>query len=387
MTSDHLYDLKEPTSWARPPATYSFSSLQALRACPRRWQLLHSKWGSYASFPERPHPAAIEGQIVHEALDLLARELGRRRRPPIGSAEFSDAISACGFWGFFPSRVDDWNRRLAAHPRAGPGYVVRTAPRALANQAVRLFREQYQPGAVESDVSRGAESNSAGASPLSILRARGSVSEVRLEHPGLPVVGVVDLVSLEDDLSTTILDFKTGSRKPDHERQVLLYALLWWRVTRDRPRKLVLQYLESEWVVSPTEEDLVQTEELTTRQIRHASDALSARPAASEVGEHCTHCPVRARCDEGWSSSERASAKDGSAKAVDIEVTVSSDPTPTGFAGSRPTGEEVAVVFEAAVGCSLPEIARGDRFRIVDAARRASASEVVLLPWTEMYRL
>ena len=81
MTSDSFYDLKEPTSWARSPSTYSFSSLQAMRACPRRWQLLHSTWGSYSRFPERAHPAAIEGQIVHEALDLLGRELGRKRPP------------------------------------------------------------------------------------------------------------------------------------------------------------------------------------------------------------------------------------------------------------------------------------------------------------------
>ena len=387
MTSDSFYDLREPTSWARPPSTYSFSSLQAMRACPRRWQLLHSTWGSYSRFPERAHPAAIEGQIVHEALDLLGRELGRRGRPAIESSEFREAVSVCGFWDFFSAQVDHWNRRLATHPRAGPGYVLRTRPRDLANQAIRLFREQYQLGAAECIASRVGNSSSAEASPLSVLRTRGLVSEVRLAHPGIPVVGVIDLVALEEDLSTTVIDFKTGARKPDHEQQVLLYSLLWWRVTGNRPETLVVQYLDSGWTIFPSEADLVRTENLTAEQVGHATDTLAARPAAAVVGENCARCPVRARCNEGWSWSAQASRPSASANTVDVEITVSSDPTPTGFIGTRASGEEVPVVFDVAVGCGLPLTGAGDRFRIVDAAHRTGGTEIVLLPWTEMYRL
>ena len=386
VTGDSFYDLKEPTSWANPPSTYSFTSLQALRACPRRWQLLHSTWGSFSRFPERPHPAAIEGQIVHEALDLLGRELGRRGRPAIASAGFREAVSVCGFWDFFSAQVEQWNRRLVTHPRAGPGHVVRTEPRDLANQAIRLVRMQYQPSAAESIPARVGKSSGAEGSPLSVVRTRGSVSEVRLAHPGIPVVGVVDLVALEEDLSTTVIDFKTGAPKPDHEQQVLLYALLWWRVTGNRPEKLVIQYLDSDWTMSPSESDLIRTEDLTAEQVSQATDALAARPAAAETGENCARCPVRAGCDEGWSWCERASQRHASEKAVDIEVTVSSEPTPTGFIGARANGEEVSVVFDIAVGCGLPLTESGDGFRIVDAAHCTGGTEVALLPWTEMYR-
>lgn len=144
MTGDLFYDLQEPTAWAQPPQTYSFSSLQSLRTCPRRWQLTHSAWGQHASFPERPQPAAIEGRIIHQALDLLARELGRHGRPPIASAAFRESVDRCGFWPFFATQVDIWNRRLAAHPRAGPRDVLRSKPRDLANQAISLFRDRYQ---------------------------------------------------------------------------------------------------------------------------------------------------------------------------------------------------------------------------------------------------
>jgi hypothetical protein len=219
------------------------------------------------------------------------------------------------------------------------------------------------------------------------LNARGTLSEVRLEHPSLPVIGVVDVVALEHDRSTTVVDFKTGARKPAHKEQVLLYALLWWRVTGDQPRKVVVQYLDSSWTISPTEADLVQTEKAIAKEIGHARDTLTARPAAASTGQDCMWCPVRPRCNEGWSWGERASLADGSAKTVDIEVTVASDPTPTGFIGIRTNGDEIAVVFDAAVGCDLPPAETGDRFRIVDAAQRGGGKEIVLLPWTEMYRL
>lgn len=390
VSTDDFYELKEPTSWAEPPTTYSFSSLQALGACPRRWQLVHSAWGSFARFPERPQPAAIEGQIVHEALDLLARELGLRGRPSIASAGFREAVASCGFWSFFASRVDDWNQRLASHPRAGPRYVLRTKPRDLANQAVCLFREQYAPGSGQPSrgrVSEAVRANGGAEAFLSLLRSRGTLSEIRLEHPSMPVAGVIDLVSLDPDGSTTVADFKTGSRKPAHEDQVLLYSLLWWRTTGDIPKNAVVQYLDSSWSFSPTEADLVRSEKSLAKQVAQAKDVLCARPALAAPGQDCRWCPVRPRCNEGWSRGEQAVRADSAARAIDVEITVSSKPTPTGFVGTRASGEEVSIVFDAAVGSSLPAAEAGDRFRIVDAARREGGKEIALLPWTEMYRL
>lgn len=391
MSTISFYDVKQPTTWAEAPGTYSFSSLQAIRGCPRRWQMVHSSWGPYSRFPERPQPAAIEGQIVHEGLDLLARELGRHGRPPIGSAGFRAAVERCGFWAFFVTQVEDWNNRFTSHPRAGPRYVLRTKPRDLANQAVCLFRDRYQPS-VEQPVNAGvADSAGAvdgtGASPLSLLQARGALSELRLGHPSLPLTGVLDVVALERDHSVTVVDFKTGARKPAHEEQVLLYALLWWRVTGTPPGRAVVQYLDSSLVLSPEEAELVAVEKSIAEQIDRARDALSARPAAARPDQECTWCPVRPRCNEGWAWSEKTLYAAGNSNPVDIEVTVSSKPTPAGFLGTCSNGDEVSLVFDIAVGCGLPAAKTGDRFRIVDAATRTGGKEIVLLPWTEMYRL
>jgi len=390
MSSD-FYDLKEPTKWALPPLAYSFSSIQALRSCPRRWQLVHSSWGQHSTFPERPQPAAIEGRIVHESLDLLARELGRCGRPPIGSPGFQDALERCGFWTFFAIQVDAWNRRLAVHPRTGPQYVLRTKPRELANQAICLFRDRYHAGRGEAPDLKSpgsfAPANDLGASLVSLLGSRRALSEVRLEHPQLPLFGVIDSVALEDDGSTTIVDFKTGAPKSEHREQVLFYALLWWRVTGIRPGKVVVQYLDIIWTASPGDADLASAEATTIKQIEQARDCLSQHPAAANPCEECAWCAVKPRCDEGWARGESSARNNVGFKSINLEVTVTSTPSPTGFLGTRANGDEVPVVFSTAVGCGLPQVNAGDRFRIVDAAMRSDGKEVTLLPWTEMYQL
>jgi len=91
-----LYELQAPTEWAAPPEVWSSSSLDEVGACPRRWQLLRSRWGDYQRFPVRPHPAAIEGQIVHDALDRLARACGERGNPAFGTPAFTEAAAEAG---------------------------------------------------------------------------------------------------------------------------------------------------------------------------------------------------------------------------------------------------------------------------------------------------
>ncbi|MCA9639695.1 MAG: hypothetical protein KC492_03345, partial [Myxococcales bacterium] len=59
-----FYELQEPTAWAVPPSIWSSASFDEIEECPRRWQLMRSRWGDFECFPVRLHPAAIEGQIV-----------------------------------------------------------------------------------------------------------------------------------------------------------------------------------------------------------------------------------------------------------------------------------------------------------------------------------
>lgn len=376
------YELAGPSRWAQPPKQFSFSSLQAIGSCPRRWQLLHSEWGSHSRFPERAHPSAIEGQIVHEALDLLSRVLGQSGRPPIGSPEFQAAVASSGFWGFFAKQANEWNSRASRHPRTGPGFVIRTPPRELANRAVRLFREQYRPG-VPRRVHPVPLPRADAGSVLARLRHAGALSEVRLEHPVLPLAGIIDLVSLEQDSGVSIVDFKTGAAKDSHRQQLLLYALLWWRVTELPPTRIEAQYLNDGWQEMVSEAELECAERKIEGEIENAVKSISHQPGPARVGPACARCPVRARCDDGWRHVESASTVLG--RTVDCEVTVASGPTSTGFTGRRRDGRDLPVVYDAAVGRTMPALAIGTCLRVVDAVLATEGTAIELRAWSECY--
>jgi len=378
------YQLKVPSKWAPAPKRFSFTSLQTIGSCPRRWQLVQSAWGTSPRFPERWHPSAVEGQIVHEALDRLSRALSLVGRPPVGSPAFQAAATQCGFWEFFAAQVETWNAKAADHPRKGPGFVIRTAPRELANRAIRLFREQYQsgaPGPVHAETAVGAPP----ASLLARLHAAGALTEVWLDHPKLLFGGMIDLVALDSDAGVVVVDFKTGASKDAHRDQLLLYAMLWWRATGTVPARIEIQYLHDRWAAPVTKADLERTERGCAKDIAAAVQAIGRQPAPARAGADCARCPVRARCDDGWPHTEAGATLAG--RTVDCEVTVTSAPTPTGFTSRRRDGRDLPVVYDAAIAQSLPPLSMGSRLRLIGAVPAADGKSLEVRPWSECYLL
>jgi hypothetical protein len=80
MTECSIYRFVEPTRWATTPATFSFSSLNTIEACPLQWQLIHSAYGDLPQYPVRVVHAA-DGQRIHgpfierESLRILNAQL------------------------------------------------------------------------------------------------------------------------------------------------------------------------------------------------------------------------------------------------------------------------------------------------------------------------
>ena len=62
-------------------------------------------------------------------------------------------------------------------------------------------------------------------------------------------------------------------------------------------------------------------------------------------------------------------------------------PTPTGFTGQRRDGGELPVMYDYAVGRTLPEIRAGSRLRLIDAQPAEGGSAVEVRPWSELYVL
>jgi hypothetical protein len=140
----------EPTSWATTPATFSFSSLNTIEACPLQWQLIHSAYGDVPQFPISPKPAAVEGEIIHEVLDLLFKRLALAGLPAIGSAEFGAQIARVNLQQAVAERVSAYYDRVADHPRGG-GFRLRVDTQQLVNRVIRLFRAEYPKAIATAD--------------------------------------------------------------------------------------------------------------------------------------------------------------------------------------------------------------------------------------------
>jgi hypothetical protein len=376
----NFYELQEPTEWADPPSTWSSTTIDDVEACPRRWQLLRSRWGGHNRFPVRPSPAAIEGQIVHDALDRLTRACGQRGNPAFGSAEFALALTDADFFPGFARAVANWQQRLTEHPRPGPAFRIWTSAEELANRAVRMFREQYKPeGRLASQAAERATETPTDVN--SLLRQKCALSEVKLTHPKLPFLGVLDRVQ-QASAGVDIVDFKTGRPSEKHRRQLLRYALLWWRTTGDAPAHISAQYLDGveSWTVTPGE--LTDVEADLAKKIPLLTDMLHARPAAAKPGTGCHACPVRARCADGWAVGEEAALVDGRGGA---ELVVTAKAGDHGFLARSRAGAEVAVVYEAAVARLLPEHVDGQVLRVLDGVWKEKRSQLQIKAWTEVF--
>lgn len=375
-----FYELQEPTGWADPPSTWSSTSLDEVEACPRRWQLLRSRWGDFDRFPVRPRPAAIEGQIVHEALDRLTRSCGQRGNPAFGSAEFVAALTDADFFPGFARAVAEWQGRLMSHPRPGPAFRLRASGEELANRAVRMFREQYKPDGQIAPLAaeRAAETR---ADVKALLKEKCALSEVKLTHPDLPFLGILDRVQHTGE-GVEVVDFKTGKPSDKHRTQLLRYALLWWRKTGDAPVRVSAQYLDGvqSWPVEKGA--LTDVETNLAMRLPLLTDALRVRPAAARPGSSCHSCAVRARCAAGWAVGEEAALVDGRG---DAELVVTAKSGDHGFLARSRTGAEIAVIYETSVKRLLDEHVNGQVLRVLDGVWKEKRTQLELKPWTEVF--
>ncbi len=375
-----FYELQKPTAWAVPPSIWSSTSIDDVDACPRKWQLLRSCWGDLDRFPVRPHPAAIEGQIVHEALDRLTRACGQRGNPAFGSTEFSAALADADFFPGFARAVAHWQKQLTAHPRPGPSFRLRASAEELTNRAVRLFREQYKHDR-HVNSKAGARATDTPADLKALLKQKRALSEVKLTHPKLPFIGILDRVQ---DISegAEVVDFKTGKPSEKHLKQLLRYALLWWRNTGEAPVRVSAQYLDGvdSWPVTPGALEAVEAD--LVNRLPLLIDALVAHPAAAKPGAGCHTCAVRARCAAGWAVGEEAALVDGRG---DAELVATARAGDHGFLARLRTGREIAVVYEATVARQLPEQVDGKKFRVLGGIWKENRTQLELKPWTEVF--
>lgn len=388
-----LYQLLGPTAWATPPSAYSYSSLTAIERCPRQWQLAHSRYGDLARFPTRPHPAAVEGEIVHTVLDRLFKALAVRGMPALGTPSFREGLAEVDVQGSVRHLLVEHERTLADHPRAG-AFRLRASPQQLVNQVIRLFRDLYQNAVTTHRVSdlpaailRAPKQLPSGPALAALLRERRALSELSLFHPNLPFGGIIDLIWTDKE-DSVITDFKTGQEKPEHKKQVAYYAILWWRCSGAIPGRAEVRYPDRLVPVALKEALLLEVEDELRRRVNAVATMLDSIPTQAVLGEHCQHCDVRQFCDSYWA--DRSDLFPGRTRtavqktSLDVEITVVGEPSGSGFDAQTGNASVFPVVFREDVALVHGPFAKGERLRIL-GGQAIEAGALELRPWTEVF--
>jgi PD-(D/E)XK nuclease superfamily len=160
-----------------------------------------------------------------------------------------------------------------------------------------------------------------------------------------------------------LIDFKSGTPRPQHESQVRLYAAMWIKAQERPVVGTTVVYADA-----PTAEfgPMTSSESLTTldavaNRIADIRVALDQRPpVARPATEHCAHCPVRQLCPEYWAADDTRDLRwqpndmdaSGSGEGWrDLELHV-------GEATQTPNGFALPLVGGGTLFCLLPPICR-----------------------------
>jgi hypothetical protein len=301
------------------PSFWSYSSLNEMETCPRRYLL------SRASYPElwegRGYPlvpaiAALFGDVVHGALDAIVKALVDAGCESPRAAGAVDVLRELGGYTAVTERVLDARMaRLGANPRLDDGGLRRLnqhlrgrVAEARAQVQAYLSRVELPPG-VSGKVSADMATGDSGGGPAFGRKPVGSgaYAEIPLAAEELRLMGRVDLLTITED-RVDITDYKTGIEDPSHLDQLNLYALLWDldRVVNPGRRpvaELTASYPSGEVTISaPGESALRSLESSLKLRIASAEAEIDTPlPRAVPSDEHCRFCQVRQLCDDYWS--------------------------------------------------------------------------------------
>ena len=319
-----LYQIAKPTSGAHPPAYYSHTGLTQIESCPRRWWLLHAKYDALAGpYPEPVSSGAMRGSIVHAALERFSVEWSR-------SAMSKELGGIKAFRQQFPIReiVREMRRRLLESARANPrAQMAMLEANVSVDSCISLFkdlvRQSYSEPAFGSPLpaeqfdDRSAERRAAafmepiGERAKKVVPCPAVLPEVVLRVEDPRVHGKIDLVATRED-GDSLVEYKTGEAKPEHEKQSRLYAFLWWEVTGRIVRERQLLYPNQNPVKlgALTQAELEKEGVQLRARIAWANGELqSALPIVRFDAERCRSCTVRQLCEEYWTARETVASR------------------------------------------------------------------------------
>lgn len=322
------------------PRYWSYSSLKEVEGCPRRYSLSRASYPDLwerRGYPQAPTPAAMFGDVVHGAIELILKALVGAGCSATKSAAAVTVLKSLGGYTAVLEQV------LAGRLAQLDG-----SPRLRSEQRHRLERELggRMPDAraeIQGYLSRMSPLPSATPAPVcgeteggDGRRARdrreighGPHPELELVAESLRLVGRVDLLTLQED-GARITDFKTGAEDPGHQEQLLTYALLWARDRVVNPSELPCRDLRAAYpnheAVFPLPDDttLGELESDLAARIQAADEAVEAVSPDARLSDRCRLCGVRPLCADYWDDRSAARVPSTDGEWFDLEGAVAS---------------------------------------------------------------
>lgn len=301
---------------AASPEYWSYSTLNAVAECPRRF-CLERAWypglGDRAGYPSLPTLPALLGDVIHGALEAVVKALADAGvESPQSAAATGVLRSLGGLTAVVESEASRQLAPLAGNPRLSSDRRRRLAldlqakvSDARVHVQTYLSRTKFVPSAPRMRSTTG----EAGTSRRERYELRdGSHAEANLVAEHLRLHGRIDLLTVAGD-EVDIVDYKTGAHSEGHADQLRLYALLWGTDAKSNPAGLGVASLTAAYPGHDVKVEVpsaVELENLTAglRTMIAAADSeiTSAAPAARPSRENCHYCAVRHLCADYWTS-------------------------------------------------------------------------------------
>ena len=321
-----------------PPRYWSYSTLREVEACPRRYSLSRAAYPDLwerRGYPQAPIPAALFGDVVHGAIELILKALVGAGCSSAQSAEAVTVLKSLGGYTAVAEQIlarrlvqlDDNPRLGSAQRRRLERELAGRMPDARAEIQGYLSRmpplARVTPACAETDNGDGRRTRDRREI------AHGSHAELELVAEPLRLLGRVDLLTLQED-GARITDFKTGAEDPSHQEQLVTYALLWARDRDVNPSQLPCRDLRAAYPnrqeVFPLPDDaaLGQLESNLAARIQAADEAVEAVAPDARLSDRCRLCGVRQLCADYWDHRSAAPVPSTEGEWFDLEGTVAS---------------------------------------------------------------
>lgn len=346
-TNTTIWYASRPKAWPDPPSLMSFSTLFVLEACPRRWALSSASYPGTWSQPGYPRAlslAAIEGTAVHMALEILSKAMSDSGCPSVADGSAVKVLKELGGYTVLLERcVENALQAHSGNPRALPALErtrrllaaripdLRTKVQSLLSR-VRLESRNV----IDSSVDIGQHEHN-----KRTVLSYGSYAEVELRAPDISWHGYADILTLSAT-HCEIRDFKTGTPKDEHQFQLLIYALLWWRDRDLNPsarlaNRLVVSYDDRDIEIQAPGVDALCSaqEELRKRTTAALATLKHKPPEARPSSKNCSYCNVRHLCEEYWEHHMESRRGDDTSEeqCTDLQIKLSARHGPSSWEG------------------------------------------------------